>query len=105
MEETLKTLLEKLYEECRHGDDEHQQWLKDKIMDFADRYKEFYLSKRVIFRIPVGDLTPDDAKKFAEQMKRDLTKTSIIDDKTGVIDFKYNPNNLGEDLFIPVNDK
>lgn len=40
MEITLEELLIQLYEECKHGDEEHQQWLKDKIMDFSKRHKE-----------------------------------------------------------------
>jgi bacterioferritin (cytochrome b1) len=27
-------ILRKLYEEIKHGDEEHQQWLKDKIEQF-----------------------------------------------------------------------
>ena len=30
----LKTLFEKLYEETKHGDIEHQEWLRLKIMNF-----------------------------------------------------------------------
>lgn len=33
----LVSLLRELYEEIRHGDEEHQQWLKDKIEDFIKR--------------------------------------------------------------------
>ena len=39
MELTLQELLNLLYEECKHGDAEHQQWLKDKIIDFGERHK------------------------------------------------------------------
>ena len=38
---TLNTFLterfNKLYEECKHGDDEHQKWLKNKFEDFINR--------------------------------------------------------------------
>lgn len=26
-----------LYEEIKHGDEEHQRWLKEKMMDFVSR--------------------------------------------------------------------
>lgn len=35
----IETLLNTLYEEIRHGDDEHQKWLKDKI---DEHFKHYY---------------------------------------------------------------
>ena len=32
-------MLNNLYEEIKHGDDEHQKWLKDKIQEFIKREK------------------------------------------------------------------
>lgn len=33
----LKQHLNKLYEECKHGDEEHQKWLKDKFEDYLNK--------------------------------------------------------------------
>lgn len=33
----LDDILNKLYEEVKHGDEEHQKWLKDKFNEFAQR--------------------------------------------------------------------
>lgn len=47
-DEYLKRLLDKLYLECEHGDEEHRQWLKDK-------FESFYLNnqtKLVTIEIP-----------------------------------------------------
>lgn len=33
----LMKLLDELYLECEHGDDEHRKWLKDKFDDFYKR--------------------------------------------------------------------
>jgi hypothetical protein len=33
----IRSLFLELYEETKHGDEEHQQWLKDKINDFIDK--------------------------------------------------------------------
>lgn len=33
-QEGVVILLDRLYEEIRHGDEEHQKWLKDKIEEF-----------------------------------------------------------------------
>ncbi len=32
----LKQMFMDLYEECKHGDDEHMNWLKNKIETFID---------------------------------------------------------------------
>lgn len=33
----FENLLNELYEEIKHGDEEHQQWLKDKIQEFISK--------------------------------------------------------------------
>lgn len=35
----LKNHLDKLYEECKHGDEEHQKWLKDKFENYLKSIK------------------------------------------------------------------
>lgn len=37
IKEEQPALLRKLFSEIEHGDDEHRQWLKDKIEDFISR--------------------------------------------------------------------
>lgn len=37
---TFKELLNRLYSECEHGDDEHRQWLKDKFDNFYESIKQ-----------------------------------------------------------------
>jgi hypothetical protein len=34
---TLNEHLEELFKECKHGDDKHKQWLKDKFDDYFER--------------------------------------------------------------------
>lgn len=36
--EVIKLALEELYEECKHGDKEHQNWLKNKFNDYLNKY-------------------------------------------------------------------
>ncbi len=33
----LKSMFMDLYEECKHGDEEHMNWLKNKIETFVDK--------------------------------------------------------------------
>jgi hypothetical protein len=35
----IKVLLDLLYEEIKHGDAEHQKWLRDKMDEFIERYQ------------------------------------------------------------------
>lgn len=36
--EVIKWALEELYEECKHGDKEHQDWLKNKFDKYLEQY-------------------------------------------------------------------
>lgn len=36
--EVIKLALEELYEECKHGDKEHQDWLKNKFKSYLKQY-------------------------------------------------------------------
>lgn len=36
--EVIKLALEELYEECKHGDKEHQDWLKNKFNSYFKNY-------------------------------------------------------------------
>ena len=36
----LKTVLNQLFEECKHGDQEHQDWLKNKFEEFYNKIIE-----------------------------------------------------------------
>jgi hypothetical protein len=40
-----------LYEEIKHGDEEHQKWLKDKIQEFIEN-KHQILSNERVYNIP-----------------------------------------------------
>lgn len=40
MNEETKKLFLQLYEEIKHGDEEHQQWLKDKIDKFIEEHEK-----------------------------------------------------------------
>lgn len=36
-QQLISTFLDELYEEIKHGDEEHQRWLKSKIEEFKNR--------------------------------------------------------------------
>lgn len=40
MQEDLRKILDSLYEAIKHGDEEHQQWLKDKIDEFYNHLED-----------------------------------------------------------------
>jgi hypothetical protein len=58
--------------------------------------------ERRVFKIDVGNVSPDRIEEFMEQVKNKLRRNQIIDPATGRVDLRYNPLSVDEDYFIPV---
>lgn len=58
--------------------------------------------ERRVFKIDVGNVSPDKIDEFMEQVKNKLRRNQIIDPATGRVDLRYNPLSVDEDYFIPV---
>lgn len=57
---------------------------------------------KLMFKIDTTGLTADEAYRFAQEMKKEITKKPLVNPQTGEIDFKYNPMSIDENYFIPV---
>jgi len=54
-----------------------------------------------VFKIDVGNLSPDDAKFFMKNVSDQIKKVPYVDEQTGEYNLQYNITNLTEDFFIP----
>lgn len=43
----LKNIFDQLFEEIKHGDQEHQDWLKKKLDDFLINYESSLKEKKI----------------------------------------------------------
>jgi len=57
---------------------------------------------RRVFYIEVGNLDMADVGPYIQAMQRSVKKAAIVDQRTGNKDYKYNPQNVTEDFFLPV---
>lgn len=57
---------------------------------------------KLLFKIDTTGLTAEEANRFAQEMKKEITKKPLVNPQTGEIDFKYNPISIDENYFIPV---
>lgn len=58
--------------------------------------------ERRVFKIDVGNMSPEAIDVYMEQVKNELQKTPYLDERTGDYDLKYNLFNMLEDFFFPV---
>lgn len=65
-------------------------------------YRVTRAPERRIFYIEVGNLDEDNIAQHIQKMKMRLKKQPLVDQKTGNINYKYNPMNIEEDFFIPI---
>lgn len=54
-----------------------------------------------MFKIDIGNLSPDDAKFYMQKVSDQIKKVPYIDEQTGDYNLQYNMQNLTEDFFIP----
>lgn len=59
---------------------------------------------KLLFKIATDGMTGDEAFKFAQEMKKEITKKPLVNPQTGEIDFKYNPMPLSGKTPIPLLD-
>lgn len=58
--------------------------------------------ERRVFKIDVGNISPQEIDTFMEKTKTMLRRNQIVDPSTGRVDLRYNPLSVDEDYFIPV---
>ncbi len=56
---------------------------------------------RNVFYIPVGDMSPQEAQRYVEELAKKHKQKSIIDPRTGMLKTEPNPMSIDEDYWIP----
>lgn len=65
----------------------------------------YYLMRSVnqrVFRVDVGNLAPKDVPSFVEKFQQMLKRESLVDEKTGEYDIRFDPMTVLEDVILPV---
>lgn len=57
--------------------------------------------QKFLFKIGTDGMTGEEAFKFAQDMKKEITRKPLTNPETGEIDFKYNPMSIEENVFMP----
>ncbi len=65
-------------------------------------YRVVRSSERRVFKIDVGAIPPQDVEQYMQKIVTQLKRNSVVDQKTGRVDLRYNPMSIEEDYFIPV---
>jgi hypothetical protein len=83
---------------------EAARWTVKRLMmleDAALMYKLQRAPQRYVFNVDVGDLPPNEALRYLNQVKQSLKKSKIVDPRTGKLDLASNMIANDEDFFIP----
>ncbi len=56
---------------------------------------------RFLFKIATDGLTGDEALKYTNELKKEITKKPMVDPQTGEIDFSYNTLSIEDNIFLP----
>jgi hypothetical protein len=63
-------------------------------------YRITRAAERRIYKVPVGNVPPEDVPQILEAFANNVKKKKLVDPKTGDINFKYNIASMDEDIFI-----
>jgi hypothetical protein len=58
--------------------------------------------QRRVYKISVGNLSPNEIDQYMKKIMDDTKKIPYIDEKTGQYNLKFNLENMLEDIYIPV---
>jgi len=64
-------------------------------------YRVTRAPERRIFYIEVGNLSPEAAESYIEEVKMSLSSNPVVDPESGEIDMRYGPAAINEDYYIP----
>lgn len=57
--------------------------------------------QKFLFKVGTDGMTGEEAFKFAQDLKKEITRKPLVNPETGEIDFKYNPMSIEENFFMP----
>ena len=72
------------------------------IEDAMMAYRIVRSPERRVFKIEVGNISPQDVEQYIERVKTQMKRNQVVDQDTGRVDLRYNPLSVEEDYFIPV---
>ena len=58
--------------------------------------------ERRVFYVDVGNIPPKDVDSYMQNARDKLKRIPVVSEATGDVDFRYNPESILEDFFIPV---
>lgn len=67
-------------------------------------YRVSRAPERRVFKIDIGGLKPEDIPAYIEQQKNALKRTPVVDQSTGRVDYKFNPQPVKFNTIIPLLD-
>lgn len=82
-----------------------KRWLHLKLLeDSIAIYRLNRAVERIVYYIDVGQASPDDALRIVNQYKRKFgNKRSYVDPSSSTFEQQYDPHNMMENIFWPVN--
>ena len=72
------------------------------LEDAMMAYRIVRSPERRVFYIDVGAIAPQDVEQYMQKVMTQMKRHSVVDEKTGNIDLRYNPLSIEEDYYIPV---
>lgn len=70
--------------------------------DFMLTYRILRASEKRIYKIDVGNMEDDDIEEYIMNVATKLRRTPEINPNNGQFDYRFNPSNLDEDIYLPV---
>ena len=58
--------------------------------------------ERRVFYVDVGNIPPRDVDSYMQAARDKLKRVAVVGESTGNVDYRYNPESILEDFFIPV---
>jgi len=70
--------------------------------DAMTTYRYSRASEKRVWNVDCGDLGPDEAMKYTEEVRDKLRKKPRFNPQTGAYDYEMNPLSITEDFFMPI---
>ena len=83
---------------------DNARWVWKRLAMFEDTALVYKLTRspgRYAFYVDTGDLPPQEAMALVRKVKRDYKKRTLVNPNSGELEFKRNPLQPEDDIFIP----
>jgi len=72
------------------------------LEDAMMAYRIVRSPERRVFKIEVGNVSPQDVEQYMQKVMTQMKRNQIVDADSGRVDLRYNPLSVDEDYFIPI---